>query len=119
MLKVLNLSYNGFGTEGAIALADALKANTVLIELDITDNRILVEGVKAIAKVIASCEVLETLKIGKNPMQLMGVIALLDSLKNGTSSVKTLELDVRQCIERGCFHSISLWYNTIGNNSIN
>jgi hypothetical protein len=53
----------------------------------------LVEGVKAIAKVIASCEVLETLKIGKNPMQLMGVIALLDSLKNGTSSVKTLELD--------------------------
>ena len=36
MLKVLNLAYNGFGTEGAIALADALKVNTTLQELDIT-----------------------------------------------------------------------------------
>ena len=36
MLKVLNLSYNGFGTDGAIALAEALKLNTTLTELDIT-----------------------------------------------------------------------------------
>ena len=36
MLKVLNLSYNGFGNEGAMALADALKVNSTLTELDIT-----------------------------------------------------------------------------------
>ena len=36
MLKVLNLSYNGFGTDGAITLAEALKLNTTLTELDIT-----------------------------------------------------------------------------------
>ena len=36
MLKKLNLSYNGFGTEGAVALAEALKINTTLTHLDIT-----------------------------------------------------------------------------------
>lgn len=36
MLKILNLAYNGFGQEGAAALADALKLNSTLTELDIT-----------------------------------------------------------------------------------
>ena len=35
MLKVLNLSHNGLGDEGAIALVEALKVNTTLTELDI------------------------------------------------------------------------------------
>ena len=35
MLKVLNLSHNGLGDEGAVAFADALKLNTTLTELDI------------------------------------------------------------------------------------
>lgn len=34
-LKTLDLSWNGFGNEGAMYLADALKANNTLIELDI------------------------------------------------------------------------------------
>lgn len=81
MIKVLNLSYNGFGTEGAVALSDALKVNTSLTELDITyvfelymyynillyiiyrDNRILIDGVRAIAKVLPSCENLSLLKV--------------------------------------------------------
>ena len=35
-MKKVNLSWNGFGLDGAIALQDALKANSVLEELDIT-----------------------------------------------------------------------------------
>lgn len=34
-LKVLNLSYNGLANEGAVAIADALKVNSTLEELDI------------------------------------------------------------------------------------
>ena len=36
MLKVVNLSSNGFSNDGVAALADALKINSSLIELDIT-----------------------------------------------------------------------------------
>ena len=35
-MKKLNLSWNGFGLEGATALQDALKGNSVLKELDIS-----------------------------------------------------------------------------------
>lgn len=34
-LKTLNLSYNGFSNDGAVALGEALRANNTLIELDI------------------------------------------------------------------------------------
>ena len=34
-MKKINLSWNGFGLEGAIALGDALKGNSVLEELDV------------------------------------------------------------------------------------
>ena len=35
VLKELNLAYNGFADKGAAALADALKVNSTLIELDV------------------------------------------------------------------------------------
>lgn len=34
-LKVLNLAYNGFANEGAVEIANALKVNSTLQELDI------------------------------------------------------------------------------------
>jgi hypothetical protein len=34
-MKKINLSWNGFGVEGAISLCDALKHNQVLEELNI------------------------------------------------------------------------------------
>ena len=42
-MKVLNVSWNGFGEEGAIAMGTALKTCT-LVELDMTNNRIGAEG---------------------------------------------------------------------------
>lgn len=35
-MKKINLSWNGFGLDGSLALGDALKGNSVLQELDIT-----------------------------------------------------------------------------------
>ena len=35
-MKKINLSWNGFGNEGALALGDALKGNSVLETLDIS-----------------------------------------------------------------------------------
>ena len=35
-LRKINLSWNGFSTDGAQALGDALKSNTNLEELDVT-----------------------------------------------------------------------------------
>ncbi len=36
LLHTLNLAWNGFGTEGAFMLGDALKVNSTLEELDIS-----------------------------------------------------------------------------------
>ena len=35
ILKVLNLAWNGFSNDGALAVGDALKVNTTLTELDL------------------------------------------------------------------------------------
>ena len=35
-LKILNLAWNGFGNDGALAMAEALKVNSSLLELDLT-----------------------------------------------------------------------------------
>lgn len=35
-MKRINLSWNGFALEGALALGEALKANSVLEELNVT-----------------------------------------------------------------------------------
>ena len=39
-LLSLNISWNGFGFEGSVAMAHALRNNTTLTELDISSNRI-------------------------------------------------------------------------------
>ena len=36
MLRKLNLSFNGLSNAGALAVSDALKANTTLVELDVS-----------------------------------------------------------------------------------
>ena len=39
-IKVCNLSWNGFGSRGGSAMADALAQNEALTELDVSGNRI-------------------------------------------------------------------------------
>ena len=44
-MKKINLSWNGFGTEGAVALGKALAHNVMLEELDMRCNRIDPSGI--------------------------------------------------------------------------
>ena len=56
MLKVVSLSSNGFSNDGVAALADALKINSSLIELDITYVQIkpLVNTIKLVVTAITT-----------------------------------------------------------------
>ena len=54
---------NGFSNDGLKALVAALEVNTSLLELDITNNRIDLEGCKILAKILRQNSTLETLKV--------------------------------------------------------
>lgn len=63
MLKVLNLSYNGFSNEGALALGEALRINSSLLHLDISCNQISNEGVRLFCKGLECNESLRVLQV--------------------------------------------------------
>jgi len=62
-LKFLNLRMNGFSMEGAQAMASALTVNRTLMELDLSANRIPLQGIVSISKGINTNEVLVSLKV--------------------------------------------------------
>jgi Ran GTPase-activating protein (RanGAP) involved in mRNA processing and transport len=59
----LDVSWNGFGFEGSIALEDVLKENTALKVLNLTNNRITWEGVKHIIRGLKGNKSLHVLKV--------------------------------------------------------
>lgn len=62
-LKHLDLSWNGFGNEGALALGEALKFNNTLVYLDLSNNRISDEGVGMLCRGLEANDTLRTLKV--------------------------------------------------------
>ena len=62
-LKTLNVAYNGFALRGATALAEALEMNDVLLDLDLTCNRIFDGGAARLAKALATNETLQCLRV--------------------------------------------------------
>ena len=64
-LKTLNLSHNKFGDSGAMALAEALKENTSVAELDLSYNSIRSKGGIALFSALESANV-ATLDLGYN-----------------------------------------------------
>ena len=54
---------NGFGMTGALSLAIALKSNTSLLELDISNNRIPMEGAAQFGKIFSSNDTLQILRV--------------------------------------------------------
>ena len=62
-MKVFRFGYNGLGNEGALAVGDCLRNNNILTELDITCNRITLDGAIAIAKGLDTNENLRILKV--------------------------------------------------------
>lgn len=62
-LEIVNLSWNGFSDMGAAALGEMLASNTELTELDISSNRISLEGTEHLAKGIKKNTTLRCLKV--------------------------------------------------------
>jgi len=61
----------GLGKPGAEALSLALKNNRTLLELDISYNRIPMEGAHSIAAGLKVNDVLKRLKVSKNSILIM------------------------------------------------
>lgn len=64
----LNLSWNGFGFEGCVALAEMLKSNNILTELDLTNNRIHPPALIALIRGLAQNKTLKLLNVSKESM---------------------------------------------------
>lgn len=62
-LKILNLSWNGIGNEGALALGEALKVNNMLVHLDISNNQINDKGAKKLCRGLEVNGKLKILKV--------------------------------------------------------
>lgn len=62
-IKQLDLSWNGFGNEGALAMAETLKFNGTLLELDMSNNRITNEGAAVMSKGLEVNDSLKLLKV--------------------------------------------------------
>ncbi|PIK52516.1 hypothetical protein BSL78_10614 [Apostichopus japonicus] len=92
-LKKLDLSWNGFGDEGALAMAEALKFNSSVEWIDLSNNRVTDEGALVLSKGIEVNDVLKTLKLTLNPLTAAGAMALLLAIeKNTNSSLQELDL---------------------------
>lgn len=65
MLKHLDLSWNGFGNEGALALGEALKFNNTLVSLSLNNNRLTNEGVSMLCRGLEFNDTLRVLQVGE------------------------------------------------------
>ncbi|XP_038618962.1 leucine-rich repeat-containing protein 74B isoform X2 [Tachyglossus aculeatus] len=91
-LKVLDVSYNGFGDPGAAALGVALRGNNVLEELDVSNNRISPAGALRLASGLRENRTLRTLVMARNPMRSEGSVRVLKSIQaNARSSLEMLD----------------------------
>lgn len=60
---MVDLSWNGLGNEAGPALGELFKQNHILLELNISSNRITLGGVTAMVSGLSSNETLTVLKV--------------------------------------------------------
>lgn len=99
-LKSLWLSgSNFFGDEGAKCLANMLRDNKTIKELNITDNNIGTEGVKYLANALKKNDTLEVLYLGYNNIGDEGAKCLADMLTvNKTLQKVWLDNEGAKCL---------------------
>lgn len=73
MLKHLNLSWNGFGNEGALAMGEALKFNNTLVHLNLNNNRLTNEGVGMLCRGLEFNDTLRVLLVGGTEVVLCNI----------------------------------------------
>jgi Ran GTPase-activating protein (RanGAP) involved in mRNA processing and transport/GTPase SAR1 family protein len=131
-LKTLNLSYNGFGfdiglgvAEDTEALAHALAKLTALTTLDLSFNSLGGDDVKSLADALAGLTALNTLHLWGNQFSDAGIKSLSPALKQLTS-LTTLDLWGNGITDAGvetlapalakltALKTLDLWLNGIG-----
>ena len=80
-LQQLNVSLNSIGQGGAIALAEMLKENTTLQQLNVNFNSIGQGGAAALAEILKENRTLQQLDVRVNSIGLEGATALAEMLK--------------------------------------
>lgn len=65
---MLDISWNGLGEKGGIAVADALTVNSTLQELNISANRLNLNVVNKFAKLLTVTESLQVLQVWSNDL---------------------------------------------------
>jgi hypothetical protein len=97
----LDLGYNNITSRGASILADALKHNTTLEELDFHNNRVLDIGVHSLAEVLSSnTSIVKALGLGSNGITDKGAEHLAEMLKTNRT-ITWLALAGNQIGDRG------------------
>ena len=90
-----SLSENNIDAGGAIAIAEALKVNTLVTQLNLEFNQIGAAGAIAIAEALKVNKSVSQLNLHSNDIDAAGAIAIADSLKINTS-VTELNLEFNQ-----------------------
>jgi Ran GTPase-activating protein (RanGAP) involved in mRNA processing and transport len=93
-LSILSLENNSLGVDGGTALAECLKGNSVLIELNIANNNLVdygqdMSGVIAIANVIKDMGAMTSLHVGMNHIPEKEMTEII-ALAMGKESMKLL-----------------------------
>ncbi|KAF9112767.1 hypothetical protein BGX27_002853 [Mortierella sp. AM989] len=90
-LTTLDLTNNIIGKEGGLALAEALKTNITLITLDLTNNLVRREGDLTLSEALKVNRTFTTLDLSRNSIGKEGALALAEVLKTNTTLI-TLDL---------------------------
>jgi len=84
-IKILNLSFNNLGKEGAKTLASVLEKNKTLEVLDVSHNALGVSGAKSLAASLTHHTSLKYLNLFANKIDVDGARAFEQTLKTNTS----------------------------------
>lgn len=91
-LTSLNLSENRLGLQGIQALLPGVAATTSLLDLDLSRNNITGEGAEKLAEVLSANVSLTKLDLRLNQIGMLGAIALAPAVASGCHSLCGLDL---------------------------
>lgn len=92
-LTDINLAVNNIGSQGATAIAEALKlGSTALKSINLSFNELDSEAGKALASMLEANTALTHLNLDSNNIGNAGAIAIAEALKSGTTALKSIDL---------------------------
>ena len=80
-LQKLNISNNSISDDGAAAISDNLKFSTSLQEINISQNSITNKGIKLFAEAIQINSTLKNINISKNHISIEGLLYFMEKVK--------------------------------------